>query len=258
MKDIIIQKKWKITKKFLEDFLKDTPYKMYLKPVEIKDTNINCIYKRLLFHAQNSGRKRNIIKFREYEQQYNDALFNFNPIEVNLKSDIEIKKRLKKYIPIYIETKNNNELGAIKQGYIRTIKESAKFLQEFDNTADFINYCHLIINKKGKNALLSKIQKIYGFGIALSSDFFKELDRSFNCYAKPDVHITHFISEIFNCDCSEKAVIEKIDEISSITNDKQYEIDKLIYLACTYDFYLHKKTRQELIKEINSKIKNEV
>lgn len=228
-KRIEIEKIWKISKEILLDSLKDKPYKKYLEPQPIENSSINSIVYRMLFHAQNNRKKKNAIKFEEYKEQYKKVLKQFNPKELSKMTENDIKQLLEKNIKFYPK-------GQFGKDYARVIKEVSKFLSPFDDANDFINFCEFINSKVDKKYLPKMIQDIHWYGNALSRDFLKEL--GFDCYAKPDVHVKDFISNVFNCKNEDLDVLEKINEISEISKEKIYFIDKLIYLSCTHDFYL--------------------
>lgn len=205
------EKIWKKSKEILEESLKDKPYKKYLHPQPLDDTSINCIMYRMLLHAQNNSRKRNAIKLEENKEQYKTILKQFNPNKLSKMPIVEIKQALENNI-------NDYPKGQFGEDFARVVKEVSEFLQPFNNASDFINFCKFINSKVNKKYLPRMLQDIHWYGKALSRDFLKEI--GFECYAKPDVHVTDFISRVFLC--KEEDVLEKINEIAKIPGETIY------------------------------------
>ena len=260
-KNYQIKKVWEIAKKILENSLRDKPYQKYIEPQPLENKSINCIMYRMLSHALNTPRKRNAIKLDENKEQYEKILKQFNPKEISKMSSMDIKNLLNDNISFYPK-------GSWGDEYIRVIKEVSDFLTPFEDANDFIRFCQLINKKLNKKYLPKMLQDIHWYGPALSRDLLKEL--GFDCYAKPDVHVKEFISEIFHCKNDDYTVLKIINKISEVAKEKSYLIDKIIYLPCTHDFYLNgdeqykdnksktknNKRKQELIKQIKEKCEN--
>jgi hypothetical protein len=103
------------------------------------------------------------------------------------------------------------------------------------NTGALINYFN------------SKIKT--GFSVALTCDFLKEFDTYFEFLPKPDVHIKNVIERLRGREY--KNDIDLVEEVQAITENINaqltaqgdnpitvYQLDRMIWLVCTGNFFI--------------------
>ena len=227
-----------------------------------KGASLNSIYKRLLGSLQNRQSLPNIIKFwhKDYEKIYQEILCAFDP-----------KKVLQKYKgesgagQLFNDLNErlhwNAEHYELPKQWCDGAIGAAKVLSGYDDSISF--YKELM--SQAKNGELMKIANyvdklpIKGMGFALSCDFLKEIGIDL---PKPDVHIIAVIKEVFfsGKDISEEeltaAFINMVDLLKKTHPEMTaYKLDKMIWLICTGNFYLHstapKTMRDCLIAKIH-------
>lgn len=99
--------------------------------------------------------------------------------------------------------------------------------------------------------------KVRGIALSLTCDWLKECGCDW--LSKPDTHTEKVLSEIYGEQLQKIDVIKKIFEWSKVLNSNEivctpYKLDKMIWLLCTGNFYLDKKTfgREIVIDTINN------
>lgn len=214
----------------------------YLSPCSLpfENRNINDIrriFLRLCFHSQNATRIKNVIKY--------DA--NCSSIRA-ITFDYDCDKVLKKYNS-YLDI----ELALLSHGisakgkksisnYAKSIYSSAKFVSGYKDYNEFKNE----MIKDGLNAPYTVANKVYGIGYTLGCDFLKELDTSFDI-CKPDKHvgecikyfISNFEAKIDQLQNEFLKITKSINKAIPNLNISNYSLDKMIYLICSENFYLH-------------------
>lgn len=169
-------------------------------------------------------------------------------------TDSQIRSLAKKISSI-LEKGNNKYIYRYAKGLIR----AAQFLKN-----DGLNDINIAIRlKEGQdtpvimNEIANKIRRIYGMGIALPCDFLKEC----GCIwmAKPDVHLIPILMQTnvipsgikpnknvrdqsAFCTCVYHfAVSARTKATCCKERIAPYKIDKMIWLLCTGNFYLHER-----------------
>ena len=242
-------------------------------------SGIERIFAQMLFHAQNATLISNIVKFDKNYEFLKGVACGFNPKKFLEKfcenktleeSQNEIVEALRKGL-VWDSTKSKKNKDSIAKRYANTMIECAKYLRDFNSENAVLDD----LNKNNKTCeglisyFMSKIRT--GFSVALSADFLKEYNSAFD-FPKPDIHIKDVIiakngkkEGYYN---SPKKEFELINEIIEITNDVNkelksrgqkpitvYQLDRMIWLVCTENFFLHKKIsgKQDFIERIKNK-----
>lgn len=220
------------------------------------EKNLSNLLFRLAFHTQNSGQKKNVIKFPTTNSEedtiranlFSKIFCNYDPNSI-LKTYKDEGELFDKFISIlgYGKVSEKSKTGdyqkSIPYKYCRSIYSSATFLVQFKNYDEVI----------AKFKALGEFSPIYlsyelpEFGIALACDFIKELDEDFNDFPKPDIHILEFLFDIglINKKSGDEAKYKAIKKMKELVDDiKQfdntmtsYKLDKIIWLISTEYFY---------------------
>ena len=224
----------------------------YYKPrpeynVSSNNITINNIYLRFLLSLQNRSRTNNIIALHKKECDYRLFFLGYAPKQVAAKYnspkdlyDVLTKEQL-------ITSKKENSSMALQwcQGALDGAKELAKYATVDALKQEWDQYM-------GLKLPLYWSKKIKGMGFALSCDFFKEIGYDL---PKPDVHIRNVFEEIFSQELKDIKTDEELCTgfISAVAqlnqngiNTTAYKFDRMIWLACTGKFFLHKDMPESL------------
>ena len=221
------------------------------------------VFAQMAFHAQNAIRISNIVKFNYNFSFLNKVLLGFDP-----------KRFLDKYpdensVSKLVEdlrfdgkeglnwSSDNNKSGkkdVIVTRYAKSLIACARYINRFSDRAAVLAD---LKNNYKNNDFKTLIQYFRteipnGFSIALTCDFLKEFDDSFCDLAKPDRHIKDVLNTLYrrkySGNGSEYQCIEDMQSLtntinSSLPKNQQitvYQLDRMIWLACTGNFYLDK------------------
>lgn len=229
-----------------------------------KGASINSVYERLLGSLQNRQSLPNIIKFwhKDYEKIYRQILCDFDPKKVFRKyKGTEGSNQLFKDLNEKVHW--NTEHSELPKQWCEGAVDAAEILAKYKDSKALYD----VLMKKADNGNLKKIAEywdslpIKGMGLALSCDFLKEIGIDL---PKPDVHIVAVIKEVFSLkkDISDDDLTTEFIKIVNILKKNHpdmtaYKLDKMIWLICTGNFYLHsnapKTMRDCLIAKINGK-----
>lgn len=256
---------------FAQDFLnKHIPegvnLNLYMVPAKIK--TMNDVYKQLIFSAQNRVMSNNVIgeringienlrvvlqdfDVRKVLEKYDNAdqifteiskEFNFNKDEK--KKTREIKKtNIKKVDDKYIENNIKFEKRTLWYQFCFSIYDGAKFLDQFRRWNDFKKFVEMFqADPRALPALPLLISKeVYGFQVALSCDFLKEI--GFINFGKPDVHVIEILERCgFSTDETSESrkdyeMMKKITEIAGNAEIDAYRFDKILWLIGSGRYY---------------------
>lgn len=151
--------------------------------------------------------------------------------------------------------KNANSKQNSWRRYAKSVLSACRYLNRFDTAEQFNNY---ILSFDGSLDIVYEFNKsIYGMGFAIACNTIKDL--GFVDYSKPD---THLISVMHDCGLASNDVEEvfyKIRDIAKDNNDTPFNVDRMIWLVCSgnyfYDNYQIISRKDELIKRIKEGIK---
>jgi len=224
--------------------------------------NLNNIFKKLTESSRNYQSMPNTINYTKNKDIIDKILCEY-----------DYKKILKKYNVdlLYEEFKNNitfNNNTSKKNNWYKwtsSIIDSAEFISQFETIDDFKNYINCFsYNELTKLALPFSISiEIKGIGYAIACDFLKEI--GLEEYCKPDTHIIDVLSKVgfftknennllkTQCDAFKTCV--KLAKEAEVT---PYRLDKIIWLICTGEYYMHNIKTIRRKKEYIEYLKNEL
>ena len=206
---------------------------------------------------QNSGHMRNSIKFKENRATIKEVLCDYNVGKISATYE-KWQDIYKEFLDKGIDDNTKKENGGNWRKYSRGVYEMACFLETYED--DLRSIC-----QKGKYddkifQFLKKLKnEVYGIGIALACDFLKECGCV--CLVKPDIHIIKIYNEIFGkkipdapTDNKAEEVIKSMARMAEEIGETPYKLDKIFWLICTGEFYLHPKKygRELLLEEIKN------
>lgn len=158
--------------------------------------------------------------------------------------------------------------------YALFIIDAALFMEEICEDADITEgideNCQLEKFKASLDAKASKkfsgkyklqdyiASEISGIGFTLACDFLKEIGYPI---AKPDTHVKKFMQKYCGKEMSEQEIIDEFNKLSQCVpnkdneieiENKQYALDKLIWLCCSGNYYKKGKFERDIIVEPKS------
>ena len=250
----------------LEKYYSQTDYHEKMPIKDYKD--LNRVFAQLAFHAQNSSRMEPTINFIANRNILNRLTKNFDPDKFlidnklqDINKDNITQKENKKRIEdaaIKLTERLKSNLDRKKEFrlriYAKSLLYSAIYVNSFNSKEAIINDLNANYqNKNAENLIKYFMKKIRnGFGVALSCDFLKEFDESFDL-PKPDQHIKGTLTALGlswtdDYDCINK-MIELTNEINLSLRKKisVYQLDRMIYLVCSQNFFLDSNNSIKLL-----------
>ncbi len=214
---------------------------------------------------QNSGMMHNSIRFNEKTRSNREiiikALYNLNlkKCASNFHKYDDIYERFKELGIKDNGSRKNKETNWEK--YCKGLYDGITFLYK-ENGIQIIK--NLTKSKELTNDNLKQIsyinKKIHGLGFPLTCDWLKESGCEW--LAKPDVHIIEVVKKITSDDkINEKETIRFMDYWAKVLQSSKkykevtaYKLDKVIWLLCTGNFYLHEQKigRDMILQEIDA------
>lgn len=250
---------------------------------------LSLVFAQMAFHAQNATMISNIVRFSENLDFLDKTTLHFNPKRFNSKYNsgnrekdisrlVELFRYDEKNNPNGLRwdsTKSENKDGIIRR-YSNTLLDRAEFLSRYRNRQKLLEDLQIHYIDDNDNKDIQKLIKFFngnsnkknGFSVALTCDFLKEFDKAFNDLAKPDVHIKDTLAVIYGREKgyynSEKREYVCISEMQSLVKDINkhlekknritvYQLDRMIWLVCTQNFFLSKKpTKKDYLKKLST------
>ena len=167
-----------------------------------------------------------------------------------------MKKRAAKNNPKGDLTNLDYKEGRIYSRLCRTLLEACQFIESQGGAVAYLKHIEEVIadpdlsDVKKVQKLSKEIRKnVYGFGPALSNDFFREM--GINIFSKPDTHTVGFFVKLFleikqlpkKCkveDIIASLILEIADGVSNEENPiSANQVDKVIWLLKSGRFHLH-------------------
>lgn len=228
--------------------------------------DISKLFKRICFHAQNQGMSRGVINFNKNFKIIKSVAcdFNVNRFLTKYHSYKDVYNELIKHLPEgeKKKTKTGRTGPSKKLIFSKSMFSGAKMLSEFRSYEDFIN----TMLGYGDFAPDFISYNVDGYGGAMPCDLLKELDSRFDM-CKPDRHVKECIKHITKIDDSIKGnrldflVRKNCRIIATNVNVSTYKLDKILYLICSENFYMHDakvnnsdKYKKQYLKYIDDKI----
>ena len=224
----------------------------YLVPEKHKEKppSMNRLYHSLLHSAQNYQSRPNVIGRSISGERGNieplgNSLFQFSPKEViNHFGKMTPETLFSKILPT-LAVEPHPERRTIWMRYCKTILSSARFFSNFNGHNEFYAFLDQHYEDKHIRPFLPLLLsfEIDVIGFALACDFLKEI--GYVEYGKPDTYIKDVFIELgllngapkhsLKTDYLSLKIIDDIAEINSIT---PYAVDKILWLACSGNYYL--------------------
>ncbi len=224
----------------------------YLTPGEgQKPSSINGLYELLLKSAQNVQMSPNVIGKAISGEKGNitplgNFLFQFTPKEVvNNYGNLSDVALFSKILPT-LNREPHPEKRKLWFRYCNTILSSARFLNKFNSHAEFYAFLDQHYKDPRIKPFLPMLlsYEIAGIGFALACDFLKEV--GYVQFGKPDTHIKDIFIELGILQNATKQSskadylsLEIMEEIATSNNVTPYSVDKILWLVCSGDYYLH-------------------
>lgn len=253
------------------DFLCELPnvsldlIQAHWEPEYSKPQNLEKIYQRLCDSAQNQQMAPKVVgKSIGGVENLSGILFDFDPKKVADK--YQPNDNLLLFKEIIEQLKPKGKLRATPRSvwpkFCRSIIDGAHFLSQFRNGQDFYSWANSIYeDEKTKNILpLMMSLEIKGMGIALISDFLKEI--GFVNYGKPDVHIKEILvasnylheRDLKSLRGAYKA-LKVMDDIAEENEVTAYAVDKTLWLIGSGNFYRNNQNTGNRKQEFIDKLK---
>ena len=224
---------------------------------------IDRVFAQMLFHAQNATMISNIVKFEKNYAFLKKITCDFNP--TNFFNKYNGSDAVEKIVEdlrakngeglVWNSDKSTKHKDGIIKRYAKSMLECANYLKRFATDAAVL--ADLKSHNEDFESLVSYFRSNIknGFSVALTCDFLKEYDRAFDL-PKPDVHIKDIVaaknSHSPNYYNNEKRELELVKEMITITEDINnelkirgkkpitvYQLDRMLWLVCTENFFLH-------------------
>lgn len=230
---------------------------------------INRVFAQMLFHAQNATMISNIVKFEKNYAFLKKITCGFNPESfLNKYNESDAIEKIVEDLRakngeglIWNSDKSTKHKDGIIKRYAKSMIECANYLKGFATDAA------VLIDLKSHNKDFRSIVSYFrskiknGFCVALTCDFLKEYNSAFDL-SKPDVHIKDIMAakkfrhpNYYN---NEKRELELVEEMIAITEDINnelesrgeksitvYQLDRMLWLVCTENFFLHNETNNK-------------
>ena len=238
-------------------------------------------FAQLAFHGQNATMISNIVKFEQKHDFLYEVTCNFEPNDFynTYCSSGTFDEQVNRIVDAlrYDQTTNPNGLvwdsskskednkDKIAKRFAKLLIKGADYLRQFATKQELIDdlMSHHTTYRRGgvvdenKNLIdyfMGKMEQGSGFSIALTCDFLKELDETFDFLAKPDVHIMDVLAVYLNkgdgyyyngearareCLRDFQAIVEDINQ--ELPDDEKitvYQFDRMIWLICSGKFFL--------------------
>jgi len=271
MKNEIYEKALEFLVKCEGSELGEQEIQKYLRPEKSKEkpASINRLYHSLLESAQNlqmspnvigkaiSGTKGNI-------EPLGNFLCEFSPKKVTKNFGELTPEKLFEKIRATLYRAPNHGRIKLWLRYCKTILSAAKFLSQFSDPNEFYEFADQYYKEGRIKPFLPMLisYEIDGVGFAIACDFLKEI--GYVQYGKPDTHIKDIFIELGllkgaakNSSKADYLSLKIFDEIAGINGVTPYAVDKVLWLICSGDYYLHHIKIDNQKKNFISYMKNE-
>ena len=238
---------------------------------------LSSVFLQMAFHAQNAYLISNIVDFENNLEFLKETLCGFDPKaflnqyheESEIVAALIYDEKTGKGLKYNREKSKENNRDSLVKRYAGALLDCAQYLKDFQNRKEFIKKVYEQYTDLGVENFIRKfrLKVTHGFSVALTCDFFKELDKNFSDLCKPDIHIKDVLVAFFgkkdnyyNSEKKEYECIEEMRELVKIINDGQdekitvYQFDRMIWLICSGRFFLHESNdvKKHYLKEISA------
>lgn len=234
----------------LPDGMTEKKLKKYMSVSLKKQKNLKDIFEIFIHSAQNYQRTPKVIKYHDRRDKIEKILFGFDYKQVAEMDENDLYMKFRKSFKV---TSKDSKMNCWYK-WSCSIVDCARFICGFKNIPDFDGFVKRFdYNPETRMALPLMIStKIRGMGFALACNALKEL--GYLDYPKPDIHIID-ICEAFGL--SDRNPYNAFEAIVRMANDNKvtpYEVDKVLWLICSGNYYLDdikaKSKKDEFITEM--------
>ena len=260
-----------------------------------KGSEIAICFAQLAFHAQNATMISNIVKFQEKFEFLFDVCCGFEPstflskycpssrtTEEQISTIVEALRYSEETNPngLVWDTSKSEKKDSMAKRYAKALINGAKYLSQFRTKHELLKDLkdQNTLYKRGKKTdnnrnliyyFMNQMGEGSGFSVALTCDYLKELDVTFNNLAKPDIHIMDVMAAFkhlpdnhyYNGKANALKCLSDFQDLVKDINkelpaDKQitvYQLDRMIWLICSGNFFLDTVglEKQDYINEIS-------
>lgn len=235
-----------VTVYFKELKPKDIDVCGYFNP--LKKVHLDEIFYQFCLNLQDYNMMPSVIGVLngDRKDKFREVLLGYNKDAVALKYTEE--SLYSKFCSVF-PVKNQDSKQNLWRRYANSIIDSCRYLSNYKNAEEFNKY---IENFNGSLDIVYDMKRsIRGMGFALACNLIKDL--GFTDYAKPDTHTRDVVAAMGFAD-DDISVIRAIQDIAKANNDTAFNVDRMIWLICSGNYFndnirmgSHKK---ELIKKI--------
>lgn len=254
MKQNINVKIYRFAKEFLfnnlPDEITENDLNKYMTVSLSKQKNLKDVFVIFIHSAQNYQRTPKVIKFHERKSKIEKILFGFDYKKI---AEMDEERLYKTFRKTFMVTSKDSKMNSWYK-WSCSIVDCARFLCGFKNIPDFDRFVKRFdYNPETRMALPLMIStKIRGMGFALACNALKEL--GYVDYPKPDVHIIDICETFGLSSRNPYDAFEAIVRIAKDNNVTPYEVDKVLWLICSGNYYLDeikvKSKKEEFINEL--------
>lgn len=272
----------KTCRQFLSELAKghDVCIDHYWVPkTSIKDLTLQKIFLQLVSSAGNANMLKNVIDFsaqrsKSRKDEILEAIVGVKNLASEVFSDKAYRLYLEEILAVNLEEalqRLESKSGLIKgdgrclwKRWLNSVQDSASYVLQFNSGNDFGEQFSNIDSRFLFAGPISIKRKITGIGFALACEALKEL--GFTQYVKPDTHINDVFVKLDLAKESHSSLDTQLNvfdaaiELVQAYNSKQgnsgqitaYELDKLIWLCCSGNFYKENIRINEGVRELKS------
>ena len=251
---IIYKFAYSYLKQHLPEGISEAELKKYLSVDKKKTKDLKDVFMIFIHSAQNYQRMPNTIKFDERREEFKDILAGYDHTKV-AKMDIDA---LYQTFKAKYDPKGHNGKKNSWYKFSASIVDTAVFLCKFKDLKDFRVFVKRFdYNAQTRMTLPLLIStKIRGIGFALACNALKEL--GYEEYPKPDVHMIDICKELGLCGDDQYDVFEALVSIAEDNEVTPYEVDKVLWLICSGNYYMHGIKVKPLKKDFIEKCKEKL
>lgn len=234
------------------------------------------IFAQMAFHAQNATMISNIVNFERNLIFLDKTLCGFDPAAflqkypidkredsvLRLVEDLRYSEATDEGLRWRTDKNKTEKKDSLIKRYSNTLIESAEFVNSFKDEKAFLDDLLDHYTNKDYKSLIKYFRSrvTVGFSVALTCDFLKEFDKHFCDLPKPDIHIKDTLCSLYGLEqnyySGEKKEYECIATMQTITREinesldsKQkitvYQLDRMIWLICSGNFFLDARLNKE-------------
>ena len=236
---------------------KDDLKKYFVNDIK-KPKSLEEVYRQFIKTAsENYSHTASIIKFDENQTKISELLKDYNYEYVSLLSDAERVKLSEKFRDLFIiQRECENEREKLLKRWFSVVLGSALFISGCQSIDGFNNRVNRTYDPKQVPIRISN--EIEGFGFKSACDVLTNL--GYYEYVRPNYHLFEICTRLEISEKGDYAAFDAMRRIASDNNITPFELDRIIQLVCSGDFYKDNKrvnargNRERIIQSVKSRI----